>query len=177
MASEPTTLAEVFTVGLQKFSRPDRFLQKSNGAYRPVSSDEFGRRVRACAGALASIGVGRGDRVAILSYNRVEWAIADYACQLLGAADVPIYSTLPPDQCAYILQDSGSKVIFAENADQVAKMRGKVPRIISFEPADGAELFEEFLKKGGEPPAVKIEPDDLATIIYTSGTTGVPKGV
>src|SRR5262245_47824941 len=177
MPSEPTTLADVFAAGIQTSARPDRFLQKRNGAYHPLSTEEFGRRVRACAAALASAGIARGDRVAILSYNRVELAIADFACQLLGAADVPIYSTLPPDQCAYILQDSGAKAIFAENADQVAKVRGVVPKIISFDPAEGAELFEDFLKKGGEPPAVKIEPDDVATIIYTSGTTGVPKGV
>ena len=177
MASEPTTLAEVFTQGLQKVSRPDRFLQKSKGAYQPISSDEFGRRVKACAGALAALGIERGDRVAILSYNRVEWAIADYACQLQGIADVPIYSTLPPDQCAYILQDSGAKAIFVENADQAAKVKGCVPHIISFDPAEGVESFESFIAKGKEPPPVKIEPDDLATIIYTSGTTGTPKGV
>ena len=177
MAAEPVTLADVFTLGIQKFTRPDRFLQKSKGAYHPMSTEEFARRVRACAGALASMGVVRGDRVAILSYNRVEWAIADFACQLLGVADVPIYSTLPPDQVAYILQDSGAKAIFVENADQVAKLRGLTIRTISFDPAEGAESFEDFLKKGGEPPVVKVEPDDVATVIYTSGTTGVPKGV
>jgi long-chain acyl-CoA synthetase len=177
MGTEPTTLAEVFTIGIQKFPRPDRFLQKSKGAYQPISSEEFGRRVRACAGAIADLGIVRGDRVALLSYNRVEWAIVDYACQLLGVADVPIYSTLPPDQCAYILQDSGSKAVFVENGEQFAKVKGCVPHIVSFEPADGAVPFEEFLKKGKEPPAATIAPDDLATIIYTSGTTGVPKGV
>jgi long-chain acyl-CoA synthetase len=178
MASEPRTLAELFLLGIDKLSRPDRFVQKSGGTWRPVSSEDFGRRVRACAGALASIGVRRGDRVAILSYNRVEWAIADYACQLLGAADVPIYSTLPPDQVAYILQDSGAKLIFAENAEQVAKVRGTIPGIVSFDRAEGAELFDEFLKKGTPlAQAEKVEPDDVATIIYTSGTTGVPKGV
>ena len=177
MASDPTTLAEVFLLGLQRFPRPDRFLQKSKGAYQPLSTEEFGRRVKACAGALAALGIVRGDRVAILSYNRVEWAIADYACQLLGVADVPIYSTLPPDQCAYILQDSGAKAVFVENAEQAAKVKGCVPHLISFDPAEGAESFEAFIGRGKEPPAVKIEPDDLATIIYTSGTTGTPKGV
>jgi len=178
MASDPRTLAELFLLGIDKHSRPDRFVQKSGGTWQPVSSAEFGRRVRACAGALASIGVRRGDRVAILSYNRVEWAIADYACQLLGAADVPIYSTLPPDQVAYILQDSGAKAIFAENADQVAKVRGTIPQVISFDRAEGAELFDDFLKKGTPlDQAAAVEPDDVATIIYTSGTTGVPKGV
>jgi long-chain acyl-CoA synthetase len=178
MGSDPTTLAEVFLLGIDRFARPDRFVQKSGGVWQPISSAEFGRRVRACAGALASIGIRRGDRVAILSYNRVEWAIVDYACQLLGAADVPVYSTLPSDQVAYILQDSGAKAIFAENAEQVAKVRGALPHLVSFDRAEGAEPFEEFLKKGKpQERAEKVEPEDVATIIYTSGTTGVPKGV
>jgi long-chain acyl-CoA synthetase len=177
MSQDPVTLAEVFTRGIEKFPRPDRFQQKSGGAYRPISSEEFARRVRACAGALAAIGIGRGDRVALLSYNRVEWAIVDFACLLIGAADVPIYSTLPPDQCAYILQDSGAKAIFVENAEQAGKVRGRVPHLISFDPTEGCTSFEDFLRTGKDAPATTVAPDDLATIIYTSGTTGVPKGV
>lgn len=179
MASEPTTLGEVFTLGLGKYPRPDRFLQKSQGVYRPVSSEEFGRRVRACAGALAGLGIVRGDRVAILSYNRIEWAIVDYACQLMGIADVPIYSTLPADQCAYILRDSGARAVFAENAEQVSKLSGFTFPIVSFDRAEGAQGFEDFIGKGDgrEFAAVAVAPDDLATLIYTSGTTGVPKGV
>ena len=177
MEADPTTLAEVFTRGIAAFPRPDRFLRKKNGSYQPVSSEEFGRQVRACAGALVALGLTKGDRVAVLSYNRLEWAVADYACQLLGIADVPIYSTLPADQCAYILQDSGAKAVFVENAEQAAKIRGKVPHLIAFDPTEGAESFEDFLRKGKDVPPVSIDPDDLATIIYTSGTTGVPKGV
>ncbi|HVR87797.1 MAG TPA: AMP-binding protein, partial [Planctomycetota bacterium] len=177
MEADPATLAEVFARGIGAFPRPDRFLRKTDGAYRPVSSEEFGRQVRACAGALAGLGLKKGDRVAILSYNRIEWAIADYACQLLGIVDVPIYSTLPPDQCAFILQDSGTQVAFVENAEQAAKIRGKVPHLIAFDPSEGAESFEDFLRKGKDVPPVSTDPEDLATIIYTSGTTGVPKGV
>src|SRR6185295_5687319 len=88
-----------------------------------------------------------------------------------------IYSTLPADQCAYILQDSGAKAIFAENEDQVAKVRGRVPNVVSFEPALGVESFEDFLKRGTDVTPAAVDPDDLATLIYTSGTTGVPKGV
>ena len=105
MEKEPATLAELFQQGIEQHPRPDRFLQKSGGSYQAISTEEFARRVHACAGSLASIGVKRGDRVALLSYNRVEWAVVDWACQLLGAADVPIYSTLPADQVGYILQD------------------------------------------------------------------------
>jgi long-chain acyl-CoA synthetase len=177
-ASEPPrTLAELFTRGLAAWPRPDRFLQKIGGSYQPVSSDEFGRRVRACAAGLASLGIARGNSVAILSYNRLEWAVVDFACQLIGVVDVPIYSTLPADQCAYILQDCGARAVFVENAEQAAKVRGKVEHLIAFDPAEGAISFADFLTRSKDVPAVTIDPDDLATIIYTSGTTGVPKGV
>jgi len=173
----PRTLAELFTRGLEAWPRPDRFLQKIGGVYQPVSSEEFGRRVRSCAAALASLGIGRGDRVALLSYNRIEWAVVDYACQLLGVVDVPIYSTLPADQCAYILEDSGARAVFVEDAGQAAKVRGKVPHLIAFEPVEGAVSFADLLTRGREVPFPSVDPEDVATIIYTSGTTGVPKGV
>jgi long-chain acyl-CoA synthetase len=177
MTPEPRTLGDLFRAACESHSRPDRFLRKRDGTWQPVSSAEFTRQVRACAAGLASLGLGRGDRVAILSYNRLEWAVVDYACQLLGIADVPIYSTLPPDQCAYILKDSEAKAVFAENAEQAAKVRGQVPHLVTFESVPDAEPFAKFLERAAEPPAVEVDPEDLATLIYTSGTTGMPKGV
>jgi long-chain acyl-CoA synthetase len=174
---EPATLVDVFTQGLEASSRPDRFLRKVQGAYRPVSTEEFSRQVRACAGALASIGVGRGDRVAILSYNRLEWAVVDYACLLLGAPTVPLYSTLPADQCGTILEDCGAKAVFAENDAQKGKVLGRVPHIVCFQETPGAVSFDDFLKRGNPLAPAAVGPDDLATLIYTSGTTGTPKGV
>ncbi len=172
---EPRTLADIFRLSLQSAPKPDRYLRKLGGTWTPVPSADLERDVRACAAGLAARGVGRGDRVGILSYNRYEWAVADWACQLLGAADVPIYSTLPADQVRYILQDAGAKAVFVENAEQAAKV-GACPAI-AFDPAPGTTSFADLLKAGGSPPEIQAEPDDLATLIYTSGTTGVPKGV
>ena len=172
---EPRTLADVFRLSLERSPKPDRFLRKRNGAWEPVSAAELERDVRACAAGLAALGVRRGDRVGLLSYNRYEWAVVDWACQLLGAADVPIYSTLPADQTQYILADSGAKVVFVENAEQAAKVVG-LP-MIAFDPAPGARPFADLLKTPGEPPHAEADPEDVATLIYTSGTTGVPKGV
>jgi long-chain acyl-CoA synthetase len=173
----PRTLGELYTRGLAAWPRPDRFLQWKDGVYHPVSSVEFDRQVRACAAGLTSLGITRGDRVAILSYNRLEWAVVDYACQILGVVDVPVYSTLPADQVAFILGDSGAKAAFVENADQAAKVAGKTAHVIAFDPAGGTIPFPELLTRGKEGPLPTLDPDDLATIIYTSGTTGVPKGV
>jgi long-chain acyl-CoA synthetase len=171
------TLDAVYREGIRNFPRPDRFLQKTGGAWRAISTGEFDRRVRACAAALARAGIGHGDRVAILSYNRVEWAVVDWACQLLGAADVPIYTTLPEEPVNYILRDSGARVVFVENAEQAAKVKAG-PSVVSFDPAPGVEPFEAFLgRAAGDPPDARVDPEDLATLIYTSGTTGAPKGV
>ncbi|HLE56000.1 MAG TPA: long-chain fatty acid--CoA ligase, partial [Rhodothermia bacterium] len=141
-------------------------------------------------------GVARGDRVAILSENRPEWAIADYACLTAGLTDVPLYPTLPADQIAYILRDSGAVAIFVSSEEQAAKIassRSDVPAlrlVISFDAAAGnagmtMTALQELGAQGENAETIathrreadEVEPGDLATLIYTSGTTGPPKGV
>ena len=145
------------------------------------------------AAALARSGVGRGDRAAILSENRAEWALADWSCLCAGVVDVPIYSTLPAAQVAYIIKDSGASLIFVSDAEQLAKAReavadlGREVEIVVFDGAaagDGAVGWGDFLARGDdaasddfEAEAGRARPDDVATMIYTSGTTGTPKGV
>jgi long-chain acyl-CoA synthetase len=161
-----------------------------------MSHREIERRVRHIALALTSLGIRPGEKVAILSENRPEWALADYACLTSGIADVPIYPTLPADQIAYILKDSGAGAIFVSTAEQAAKIaeiRSQVPslmHVISFEevgPSADMTLaaFEHRGAATETPQSVaeyrrisdSVRPDDLATLIYTSGTTGNPKGV
>src|SRR6187200_1853098 len=91
---DPRSLCEWFQDSLAQRQRPHAFMIKQNGAYRPVSSDEVGRRVAAVSAGLRALGVKTGDRVAIVSENRLEWAISDYAILHLGAVTVPIYATL-----------------------------------------------------------------------------------
>jgi long-chain acyl-CoA synthetase len=181
--TEPRTLCDLYFAGIGH-SRPDRFLEKRGGAYQPVSTEAFADRVRRCAGALKAAGVQRGDRVGIFAYNRLDWAVADYAVLLLGAADVPLYSTLPKDQVEYILKDSGAKLVFVENGEKAAKAKAAGVPLVSFESAPEAESFEEFLKKGAAMTVEELRAsgstataEDVATLIYTSGTTGQPKGV
>ena len=114
----PGTLTKLFFDAVSKFNRPDALQVKVAGAYKPISHSEVAERVRHAARGLSSLGVRRGDRVGILSENRPEWAIADFACLTAGLTDVPIYPTLPGDQIAYMLKDSGAVAIFVSNKTQ-----------------------------------------------------------
>jgi long-chain acyl-CoA synthetase len=192
----PGTLNQLFFDAVSKFNRPDALQAKVGGAYRPISHAEVAERVRHAARGLSSLGVRRGDRVAILSENRPEWAIADFACLTIGLTDVPIYPTLPGDQVAYILKDSGAVAIFVSNktqAEKIREIRSQLPAlksVIGFDEIPGlANMSMAELEKRGtqgenresiatyREDALTVKPDDLATIIYTSGTTGEPKGV
>jgi long-chain acyl-CoA synthetase len=155
------------------------------------------RKVTLAALALKRLGVRRGDRVAILSENRPGWAIADFACLCIGAPNVPVYPTLPPNQVRFILADSGAKVIFVSTAPQAAKIREiraelpELQHVVAMGAdavGDGVMGWKELYALGAEAEAagegkdfraeaLAVQPDDLATIIYTSGTTGDPKGV
>ncbi len=194
--SAPGTLNRIFLDAIATYRKPDALQVKRNGRYEPISHDTLAERVRRTAFGLEELGVRRGDRFAILSENRPEWAIADFACLMIGVADVPIYPNLPSDQIAYILRDSSAVGIFVSNAEQAAKIaeiRHECPglkHVITFA-ADGAgaDMTLSALEAKGAvvdddarravylDHANAVRPDDLATIIYTSGTTGEPKGV
>src|SRR3954463_12278550 len=192
----PGTLNQLFFDAVAKYNRPDALQYKKDGAYKPISHSEVAERVRHAARGLASLGVRRGERVAILSENRPEGAIADFACLTAGLTDVPIYPTLPADQIAYILKDAGAVAIFVSNAAQAEKIReirNQLPSlktVIGFDEIPGlTNISIAQLEQMGLPgenkesiavyreDALRVKPDDLATLIYTSGTTGEPKGV
>src|SRR5205085_7606687 len=129
---KPGTLNQLFFDAVAKFDRPDALQVKIGGAYKPISHKQVAERVRHAARGLSSLGVHRGDRVAILSENRPEWAIADFACLTAGMTDVPIYPTLPSDQIAYILKDSGAVAIFVSTktqADKIREVRNQLPAL------------------------------------------------
>ena len=194
--SAPGTLNRLFFDAVAKFQKPNALQVKRKGRYEPISHDELARRVRRTALGLDALGVHGGDRVAILSENRPEWAVADYACLSAAVTDVPLYPNLPPEQVAYILRDAGCVAIFASDASQVEKVaaiRNDVPSlrtVICFgDRVAGADTSLSEVEAAGERAdsdaraaayrerALAVKPDDLATIIYTSGTTGEPKGV
>jgi long-chain acyl-CoA synthetase len=168
---------------------------KRGGRWTPISYRELADRVQDLSLGLRELGVRRGDRVAILSENRPEWAITDYACLAARAADVPIYPTLPAGQAEYILRDSGAVAVVVSTAAQLEKVRSvrerlpSLAHVIGLDPdtaGPGVLSFDTVLARGRaardrhpdwRASALEAMPDDLATLIYTSGTTGDPKGV
>jgi long-chain acyl-CoA synthetase len=192
----PGTLNTLFFDAIAQFDRPQAMRYKHNGAYTPISHKEIERRVRHVALGIAAAGAKPGDRIAILSENRPEWAISDYACLTSGVTDVPLYPSLPADQLPYLLNDAGAVAIFVSTAAQAAKIaeiRSHLPALKTVCAFDGKFpgvdcTFAELESRGASADsasataeyrtrAMAVKPDDLATIIYTSGTTGEPKGV
>src|SRR6266436_7232509 len=172
-------------------SRRDRvMLQKGALGWAPISSTEIYRGVVGVARMLESWGIRKGDRVAILSENRPEWTITDFAALALGAVTVPIYSTQTADQTAFILNNSGARLIAVSTQTQLEKVlavrqQTPVERILVMDAVDTAHALQmqPLMLKGPAAPdsdfdarARSVLPDDLATIIYTSGTTGNSKG-
>ena len=187
---QPRTLNDIFFNIVDR--RQERLmLVREAGSWLPVTSQDFYRSVAGVARTLANWGVHKGDRVAILSENRPEWVVADFASFLLGAVVVPIYTTLTAQQTAYILCDSGAKVLFVSTADQLKKVlsirdQTAVEKTMVMDSAVGHEAaqMKQLMHKGprGREPEVErgarlITEEDLASIIYTSGTTGISKGV
>jgi long-chain acyl-CoA synthetase len=183
------TINEVFYRGIER-NLECAVLFKRSQKWVPISSREFYRNVLGVAYAMREWGLRPGDRVAILSENRPEWAVIDYAAMLIGAASVPIYTTLTPEQTLYVLRDSGARVIFLSNADQFEKFCGisdqcAVEKVVIMDEVDAPAAIHmpDLMRSGPEQRdeafdarALAVGPDELATIIYTSGTTGTPKG-
>ena len=159
-----------------------------------------GRRVRipyATLGAISieiaqgliGLGIEPVDRVAILGITSANWTLADCGSLCAGAVVTPIYHTNSPEECAYVLDHSQARLVFCDDASQLAKIaqvRDRCPmleHVVTFEPAGDAITLEQLRHRGSDIPAEEVyarvaatRPDDLATLVYTSGTTGPPKG-
>ncbi len=187
---KPETLNDIFSAIVERDLERVMMFQEGS-RWNPISAKELWRYVFGIAGTLVRWGIGKGDRVAILSENRPEWTITDFACLQLGAVVVPMYATLTAQQASYILSDSGAKVVVVSSESQLEKAlsclkQTCVERVVVMDRVEtvNAVHIQELMRQVSEESdrqvqaiAEAITPDDLASIIYTSGTTGVAKGV
>lgn len=191
------TIIEMFQKSVAEHGSRPALSHKVDGSYQDISYDEVDQRVQDFSLGLAELGIRSGDKVALLSENRPEWAVADLAALCLGAVTVPLYPTLAPPQIAYIAHDSDAKVLVIstkqqyKRAQEIRNQMRNVRKIVLMdsleEDIEDKNLldFQGVMQLGrGVKDAEKhhrknvdrLSPDDLATIIYTSGTTGEPKG-
>jgi long-chain acyl-CoA synthetase len=175
------TLTQLFTQSIEQYARKPLFGTRTQGGWQWISFGEFGEQVAAARSGLHALGVGRGDRVAAISNNRLEWAIGAYATYTLGGIYVPMYEAMLDRDWRHILADSGAKLVLTANArirDRVGAMRPQlkaIEQVVCFED----DSWQKLIERGRQQPlaASAADEQDIAMFIYTSGTTGAPKGV
>ena len=187
---EINTLADIFFASIAH-DRERHVIFKRGSAWQVISSRQLYGYVATLARILKQWGIRKGDRVAILSENRPEWMIADFACVSTGIVDVPIYATLTAEQTLYLLQNSGARVIFVSTLEQLRKVQSiqaqtSLEKIVVMDDISEINVIPMWslissASQDADPEfdeeAHGITADDLATLIYTSGTTGASKGV
>jgi long-chain acyl-CoA synthetase len=198
MAPDVASFPALFFRQVERRNQAVALRQKKFGVWKRISWKEYGEQTQIVAAGLLACGLERGDRVAILGENRPEWLICHLASMTAGGVTCGVYPTSSPEQVAYVVGHSESKVLFVENEEQVDKVLQilpelKVTQIVVWDPKGlwgfshpQIIFFDEFLARGRDklqqdPDCVKtrmdaIQPDDTAMVIYTSGTTGRPKG-
>ncbi|MFM6976797.1 MAG: AMP-dependent synthetase/ligase [Sphingobacteriaceae bacterium] len=163
---------------------------KRKDKWLTYSVSDFVEAVNQTSRGLIVSGIKKGDKVAIMSTNRPEWNICDFAIMQIGATQVPMYPTLSTQDIRFILKDAEIKLVFAgslelhEKLEQIKKEEGLDVAVFSFEEAESANWWRTITEKGKANPELDLKPyndavvpEDLVTLIYTSGTTGTPKGV
>jgi long-chain acyl-CoA synthetase len=184
MAEHFRNLTDLYQRSCETYADLPLFGEKRGGSWQWTTYGEFRALVDRARGGLAQLGIAKGDRVAIISDNRLEWAVAAYATYGLEAAFVPMYQAQRADERQFILEDSGAKIAIVANdaiAENVASMKLKqLEHIVGLErPADDPTSWAALLDTGSRHPidVASPDPDQIADFIYTSGTTGKPKGV
>jgi long-chain acyl-CoA synthetase len=194
----PGTLVDLFFGAVDRHNLEAAQMYRTSDGWKNISHKQLLADVHALADGMAALGIQRGDRVGLLSENRPEWALADYAMLCAGILNVPLYPTLPANQMAFIMNDAGVRAVFVSNAELLEKIREARKTVTTLEhiiilddiaaAGPGERSLTSVLDLGRSPTArtddkafreraTSVGPDDVATIIYTSGTTGHPKGV
>jgi len=189
------TISQLLLSTIKSYPKDDLVLYKKEDQYVPISTEEFGKRVKHFCLGIKDLGFEQEDKMIILSESRPEWIISDLGCLCLGGITVPIYTSLMSDSVKYIIDNSDAKIVVYSTPEEWQKIEEikneltKVEHYITFseEAPEGVLTFAQLLEKGKkiaeQKPelfkelALRVKSDDIASIIYTSGTTGIPKGV
>ena len=186
MAREFDELVSVYLDACSQFEERELFGTKHPDGWKWTTYGEFRTMVDRLRAGLSELGVGPGDRVAIVSRNRIEWAVACYATYGLEAAFVPMYEAQQAEEIRFILQDAGAKVVFVSTTATYGTLRRLQPElpalqhVIGFDlPGSNPDSYAHLLQRGDAKQVAprRPAPTSLAGIVYTSGTTGQPKGV
>jgi long-chain acyl-CoA synthetase len=180
------TLVELWEWSTDQNAAREVFGTKTGGAWHWITFAEFKLQVDALRSGLATLGIGAGDRVALIAGNRVEWAAAAYATFGLCATFVPMYEAQPVEDWAFILGDCQAKAVIGANEQVLAKLdsvKDQLPHLAHLVgidlPSGDPRSYQQLIAKGKAQPHTVLHPtpDQDACFIYTSGTTGAPKGV
>ncbi|WP_129714394.1 long-chain fatty acid--CoA ligase [Pedobacter sp. SYP-B3415] len=186
MATAVTRVFDLLQHSLEKFPKNNFLSDKIGGKWRTFSTSQFCEAVNNLSKGLVAQGVGKGSKVAVMSPNRIEWNITDFAINQLGAFQVPLYPTLAEHDISFILKDAGVSVVFVANSElyeKIIKAGVEGLKIYTFDAVPGAAGWEELARNGRSAQIdldayrAAVRPEDVLTLIYTSGTTGTPKGV
>ncbi|GAB2949057.1 long-chain fatty acid--CoA ligase [Hymenobacter coalescens] len=187
----PRRSFDILAHQLKNSPKPDALAAKRDGQWQKWTTQQLVDYSNLVSLGLRQLGIGKDDKVAIISMNRPEWMFADFGIAQIGAVTVPMYPTITTEDYKYIFADAGVKAVFVANQELYDKVKAATVGldisescIFTFDNIPGARHFEEILAMGREgnvadlePLKAAVQPDDLLTLIYTSGTTGSPKGV
>ncbi len=185
-----TRILDLLPYQQQHYPQPDCLAAKVDGAWQKYSTQDVQEYANKISLGLLKLGVGKDDKVAIISFNRPEWVLVDFGIQQIGAISVPMYPTITAEDYRYIFNDAEVKAIFVADSTLYSKVTAAtagmegISAIYTFDEVAGASYWKEVLELGKdsdvaqlEPLKAAVKPEDILTIIYTSGTTGNPKGV
>ncbi len=189
MTAPNSRVFDLLTQAKEQYNKPILIAGKANGKWTNYSTNDVVDIVDQLSKGLLQHGIGKDDKVALMSANRPEWNFCDFATAQLGVALVPLYPTLAEQDLSFIISDSEVKLIFVGTAELHAKVKSVLDQkkleipVYSLDIIEGVHHWHELVEEGKksdadlQPYRDAVEPDDMLTLIYTSGTTGTPKGV
>jgi long-chain acyl-CoA synthetase len=190
MTNTVTRVFDILQLNLASFPKAEFISGKVKGQWEKYSTVEFCQRVDKLSKGLIRLGLGKASRIAVMSPNRPEWNLSDFAIMQIGAYQIPLYPTLAPHDIGFILENAAVDVIFVADdllflkVKAVVEQLGKPISIYTFDQVPGAVHWKVLLEEQADAQPIDLDiyradvkPDDILTLIYTSGTTGTPKGV